>query len=123
MPPWGFLPLDRRQAVVEYLLGKKAPAVTDPHSSAPATPAWPTYLGDKKTGTPPPYTHTCYNRFLDPDGYPAIKPPWGTLNAIDLNTGEYLWRVTLGEYPELMAQGLPPTVDWYFANESLAPKA
>jgi quinoprotein glucose dehydrogenase len=38
-----------------------------------------------------------------------VKPPWGTLNAIDLNTGDYLWRVTLGEYPELMARGLPPT--------------
>ena len=35
-----------------------------------------------------PYTMTGYNRFLDPDGYPAVKPPWGTLNAIDLNKGE-----------------------------------
>ena len=58
---------------------------------------------------PPPYTHTGYNRFLDPDGYPAVKPPWGTLNAIDLNTGEYLWRVPLGEYPELVAQGFAKT--------------
>ena len=57
----------------------------------------------------PPYTHTGYNRFLDPDGYPAVRPPWGTLNAIDLNTGDYLWRVTLGEFPELTAQGIPPT--------------
>ncbi|MEJ1972116.1 MAG: PQQ-binding-like beta-propeller repeat protein [Lacunisphaera sp.] len=109
MPPWGFLPLERREAVVEFLLGKKAPAIADPHGSAPAAPSWPTYLGDKKEGTPPPYTHTGYNRFLDPDGYPAIKPPWGTLNAIDLNTGEFLWRVPLGEYPELVAQGIPPT--------------
>ena len=109
MPPWGFLPLERREAVVEFLLGKKAPPIADPHGSAPAAPSWPTYLGDNKEGTPPPYTHTGYNRFLDPEGYPAIKPPWGTLNAIDLNTGEYLWRVPLGEYPELMAQGLPPT--------------
>jgi hypothetical protein len=44
---------------------------------------------------PPPFTHTGYNRFFDPDGYPAVKPPWGTLNAIDLNTGEYRWTVTL----------------------------
>ncbi len=56
-----------------------------------------------------PYTHDGYNRFLDPDGYPAVKPPWGTLNAINLNTGEYVWRIPLGEYPELAAQGLRNT--------------
>jgi quinoprotein glucose dehydrogenase len=47
--------------------------------------------------------------FNDPDGYPAIKPPWGTLNAIDMNTGEYLWNVPLGNYPKLAAQGLADT--------------
>ncbi|MGC4028595.1 MAG: PQQ-binding-like beta-propeller repeat protein [Steroidobacteraceae bacterium] len=50
-----------------------------------------------------------YRKFLDPQGYPAVKPPWGTLNAIDLNTGEYLWKVPLGEYPELAAKGLRNT--------------
>lgn len=56
-----------------------------------------------------PYTMTGYNRWLDTNGYPAVKPPWGTLNAIDLNTGEYRWRVPLGEVPALTARGLPPT--------------
>jgi quinoprotein glucose dehydrogenase len=42
-----------------------------------------------------------YHRFVDPDGYPAITPPWGTLNAINLNTGEYAWKIPLGEYPSL----------------------
>lgn len=56
-----------------------------------------------------PYTMTGYNRFLDKDGYPGIKPPWGTLNAVDLNTGKLLWKVPLGEYPELTKQGIPPT--------------
>jgi quinoprotein glucose dehydrogenase len=51
------------------------------------------------------YLSDGYKKFLDPDGYPAIKPPWGTLNAIDLNTGEYAWNIPLGEYPELVANG------------------
>jgi glucose dehydrogenase len=55
------------------------------------------------------YRFTGYRKFLDPDGYPAVAPPWGTLNAIDLNTGEYAWKIPLGEYPELVAQGLKQT--------------
>jgi quinoprotein glucose dehydrogenase len=60
------------------------------------------------TEPPPPsmkYRFTGYHKFLDPDGYPAILPPWGTLSAIDLNTGEYVWKIPLGEYPELAAKG------------------
>jgi len=56
-----------------------------------------------------PYTMTGYNRFLDKNGYPGIKPPWGTLNAVDLNSGKLLWKVPLGEYPELTKKGIPPT--------------
>ncbi len=55
------------------------------------------------------YLHTGYKKFLDSNGLPAISPPWGTLNAIDLNTGEYLWKVPLGETMELKAQGFPTT--------------
>jgi len=55
------------------------------------------------------YRFTGYKRFLDPEGYPAVAPPWGTLNAIDLNTGEYLWKIPFGEYPELTAQGIDVT--------------
>ena len=55
-----------------------------------------------------PYRTAYFDIFLDHEGYPAIKPPWGTLNAIDLNTGEYRWKVVLGEYPELTAQGIAP---------------
>ena len=55
------------------------------------------------------FAHDGYNRFLDPDGYPAIAPPWGTLNAVNLDTGETEWRVRLGEYPALAEQGIPPT--------------
>jgi len=55
------------------------------------------------------YHFTGYRKFLDPDGYPAVAPPWGTLSAINLNTGEYVWRIPLGEYPELAAKGLKNT--------------
>lgn len=70
--------------------------------------------GDAGAKTPvdssgPRYVFTGYKRFLDPEGYPAVAPPWGTLNAIDLNTGKYLWKIPLGYYPELAAKGQADT--------------
>ena len=71
-----------------------------------------TSAGDEGDGSPPPrgpYRFTGYNRFVDPDGYPATATPWGTLNAIDMNTGQYVWKVPFGEYPELLAKGMKDT--------------
>lgn len=68
--------------------------------------------GGKETyaaSSSPAYTFTGYRKFLDPDGYPAITPPWGTLNALDLKTGKYLWKIPLGEYPTLAARGMKNT--------------
>jgi quinoprotein glucose dehydrogenase len=50
-----------------------------------------------------------FHKFLDPEGYPAVKPPWGKLTEIDLNTGTIAWQIPLGEYPELTARGIPLT--------------
>jgi quinoprotein glucose dehydrogenase len=67
------------------------------------------------TVTPPteseegPYIFSGYRKFLDPDGYPAFNPPWGTLTAIDLKTGKHLWKINLGEYPDLAKKGMKDT--------------
>jgi len=87
------LSADQVAELVDFLTGAPEKEVS---SSAPA----PT---DMK------YRFTGYRRFLDPDGYPAIAPPWGTLNAINLNTGDYVWKINLGEYPALAAQGMKDT--------------
>ncbi len=50
-----------------------------------------------------------HGRFWDSNQYPCVKPPWGSLTAIDMNKGEHRWRVTLGEIDELTAKGVPPT--------------
>ncbi|MBK5271497.1 MAG: PQQ-binding-like beta-propeller repeat protein, partial [Bacteroidia bacterium] len=54
-----------------------------------------------------PYAMDGYIKFYSPEGYPANSPPWGTMTAINLNTGEHVWQTTLGEYPELKAKGIP----------------
>ena len=58
-------------------------------------------LAAADSGARAPYRFTGYRKFLDPDGYPAVAPPWGSLSAIDLNSGTYLWRIPFGEYPAL----------------------
>jgi quinoprotein glucose dehydrogenase len=56
-----------------------------------------------------PYQHTGYNRWYDRNGYPISMPPWGTLTAIDLNSGNRRWQIALGEYPALTQKGIPAT--------------
>ena len=58
---------------------------------------------------PFPFRVTGYNRFLDAEGFPAIKPPWGVLSAIDLNRGEIKWQSVLGYHPKLKARGIADT--------------
>ncbi len=83
-------------ALMHFLLTGEDTAVEAQASASP----WP--FGLK-------YTIDGYNRFLDPDGYPAIEPPWGTLNAISLDTGEIVWKIPFGEVPELAAKGMRNT--------------
>ena len=55
------------------------------------------------------YAFDGYNKFLDPDGYPAVEPSWGTLSAIHLDKGEIRWQIPFGEFPELAAKGMKNT--------------
>jgi len=89
MPSFARLGHEGVKAVVDFLIRGEETNVIAEHSALEMK-----YLSDG------------YKKFLDPDGYPAMEPPWGTLNAIDLNTGEYAWKIPLGEYPELVAKGM-----------------
>jgi len=93
MPPAPPLTGQQRHDLLDYIMRRHQPLV-------PRSPSL-IHRGDEFAGS---------GTFLnDQDGYPGCKPPWGQLNCIDLNTGKMLWRVTLGEYPELTKLGLPAT--------------
>jgi quinoprotein glucose dehydrogenase len=93
MPAFPSLGQDEVDAVVDYLIEGENKELSSRESAAP----------------PMRYRFLGYTRFLDPEGYPAVAPPWGTLNAINLNTGEYVWKIPFGEYPELAAKGRKDT--------------
>ena len=101
MPCYECRPEGKRKAILDYVLNYKSPSASRPEPETPAP-----QVANKQ---PPAYAFGGFRRWLDDEGYPAIKPPWGTLNAVDLNSGQIKWKVTLGEYPELTAQGIPPT--------------
>lgn len=92
MPGFGYFRPRETGALVAYL------------TSAPGA-----VKASATTGSPDRYTIDGYTVFTDQNGVPAISPPWGTLNAIDLVKGEILWKVPLGEYPQLVAKGIRNT--------------
>ena len=115
MPSFKQIPENEKGALIAFLLN--APSKERVSSGArgaampkePASQATANTAAKKSILDEVPYTMTGYNRFLDKDGYPGVKPPWGTLNAVDLNSGKLLWKVPLGEFEELKKKGIPPT--------------
>ena len=100
MPSFASLSVVQRDAVTAYLLDQ-APAAVESTPSPTDTPRAP--------ATRAPFRFMGYERWRDSSGLPNVKPPWGTLNAIDLNTGRYLWTIPLGDLPELKAKGITGT--------------
>lgn len=96
MPGFTTLTADEKQALLSFLFNDEKKEVSTVSTTLTAKPY-------------EPYQITGYNKFLDSKGLPAIAPPWGTLNAIDLNTGEYLWKIPFGEEESLKKQGVPTT--------------
>lgn len=111
MPPFPDLSDDQIQLTINYL---KTPPRRSANNTATAEPpigqSAAGSIGTQSTSADMPAFRTVGSLwFLDPDGYPAVVPPWGTLNAIDLNTGQFKWKIPLGEYPELTAKGIRGT--------------
>lgn len=96
MPGFPALKSAERQSLIDYLFNTGKTEHVDSRASTKKIP----YV---------PFRFNGYRKFLDDEGYPAISPPWGTLTAIDLNTGEKIWQVPLGEYEELKKKGIPAT--------------
>ncbi len=92
MPAFNYVARERQEAIVDFLFGIETQLTAK-----------------QKNEQIPPYVFRGFQRWLDEEGYPAIKPPWGTLNAVDLNTGTIKWKVPLGEFEELTKRGIPIT--------------
>ncbi|WP_026262359.1 PQQ-binding-like beta-propeller repeat protein [Spirosoma panaciterrae] len=93
MPAFAGLSNMQKQALLAFLFGEEKQEVGMTNSSESRKAA--------ETQPKASYQISGYSKFLDKNGYPAMKQPWGTLNAINLNTGEYVWKTVLGNYPEL----------------------
>jgi quinoprotein glucose dehydrogenase len=99
MPAFSFFDRATIEAVVGFIMdGKDRPVSKEAEAVLASLPS--AHLK---------YGHEGYIKWRDPDGYPVVKPPWGTLNAINLDTGKIVWKIPFGEYPDLVAKGLRNT--------------
>lgn len=108
MPAFATLAEAKREAIIDYLLADGSSGKAEEQKIQKPKESGDVHAKAEQDNSSR-YAFGGFRRWLDLEGYPAIKPPWGTLNAVDLNTGEIKWKVVLGEYPELTARGIPPT--------------
>jgi quinoprotein glucose dehydrogenase len=101
MPSFPNLRDGHLEALIQFLTKQAETSVKDPDEGGIYSAA--------ADGATMKYEVTGSRDFVDAEGYPAITPPWGTLSAIDLNTGRYLWKIPFGEYPELAVKGITNT--------------
>jgi quinoprotein glucose dehydrogenase len=106
MPPFKHLSPAMKKSVIEYVLNKEGPVAGETIEQSENI-KWST--DQYEIAEQMPYVFAGYNRFVDDDGNSVLKPPWGTLNAIDLNKGEILWQIPVGELEQLTKKGIAPT--------------
>ena len=94
MPSFKRLREGQKKAILDFLAGDSEKTALDESAASADDPE---------------FVFRGFHRFYDDEGYPAIKPPWGSLAAVDLNSGEIKWKVPLGEYPELTERGIEKT--------------
>lgn len=97
MPGFNQIEFTEKQAIIDYLFDEEK--IEAPFKASGID------LAEKSAKTKSPYRFNGYNKFLDDRGYPAISPPWGSLTAINLNTGKQVWTQPLGEIKELKEEG------------------
>ncbi|WP_091870988.1 outer membrane protein assembly factor BamB family protein [Pricia antarctica] len=108
MPSFGHLTDIERNLIMDYLYREQ----TEPEVVRGAHSDLNSAVGESDKdifGFEGVYDVKLRTKVYDEQGYPGIKPPWGTVSAIDISSGEYLWKVPVGEFPELTERGIPIT--------------
>lgn len=99
MPAFPGLDEVEREALIHYLLTetRMSEASREPGLSA-----------ENSGPQPPAWVVNRYMKFLDDRGFPAVRAPWGTLTAIDMNSGDFRWQVPFGENADAIDRGDSP---------------
>lgn len=113
MPSFASVIAGKEEAIISYLFDKEASAARPSREQSFLKEIQENEMANKSGASTPKedkYLNlTAYGQFLDNQRRPGIKPPWGQLHAINLNTGEFEWSITLGNQPEGQLPGAPET--------------
>jgi quinoprotein glucose dehydrogenase len=110
MPGFASVVSGKEDAIIAYLFGQEDKEFAREEASIKEIQNNKTANKEAEPDTLTRYLNlTAYGHFRDAQGRPSIKPPWGTLNAINLNTGDYEWRIPVGNYSNLQGKDAPET--------------